>query len=131
MRPGWVKALPVVVAFAGIAIAYGCYVLWPSLPAVFATLFRPIHLLWYRKWYFDELFDAIVVRPSLVIGRGFWKGGDGALIDGVGADGIARATLDIARRAGRMQTGYLYHYAFAMLIGVVALVSWYLFSIVG
>ena len=129
--PGWVKALPVVVGFAGIAIAYGCYVLWPSLPAVFATLFRPIHLLWYRKWYFDELFDAIVVRPSLVIGRGFWKGGDGALIDGVGADGIARATLDIARRAGRMQTGYLYHYAFAMLIGVVALVSWYLFSIVG
>ena len=68
------------------------------------------------------------MRGAFYIGRGFWKAGDGALIDGVGPDGLAAATLDLARRVGRLQTGYLYHYAFAILIGVAALVSWYLFA---
>jgi len=61
-----------------------------------------------------------------VLGRGFWKSGDGALIDGVGPDGVAAATLVLARRVARLQSGYLYHYAFAMLTGVVFLVSWYM-----
>jgi NADH-quinone oxidoreductase subunit L len=66
------------------------------------------------------------VRPSFVIGRGLWKSGDGAVIDGVGPDGIAAATLDLARRASRLQSGYVYHYAFAMLIGLVVLATWFL-----
>ena len=84
-----------------------------------------------NKWYFDELYDAIFVRPAFAIGRGLWKGGDGALIDGVGPDGVAAATLRIARGAVRLQTGYIFHYAFAMLIGVLILVTWYLFRVAG
>ena len=64
--------------------------------------------------------------PAFRIGRGFWKGGDGALIDGVGPNGVAAATVDIARRAAKLQSGYVYHYAFAMLLGVCALVTWYI-----
>jgi NADH-quinone oxidoreductase subunit L len=67
------------------------------------------------------------VRTANWLGYGFWKSGDGAIIDGVGPDGVAAATQNLARRASRVQTGYVYHYAFAMLIGVVALLSWYLF----
>ena len=78
-----------------------------------------------NKWYVDELYDIIFVRPARWLGRNLWKTGDGAIIDGVGPDGIAAATIDLARRAGRLQSGYVYHYAFAMLIGVVVLITWY------
>jgi NADH-quinone oxidoreductase subunit L len=125
--PFWVKAAPLVVGLAGIGIAYLFYIAQPALPGMVAARFRGIYLFLLNKWYFDELYDAIFVRPAVFIGRGLWKSGDGALIDGVGPDGIAAATLDLARRASRLQSGYVYHYAFAMLIGVVLLVSWYLF----
>ncbi|HAT36629.1 MAG TPA: NADH-quinone oxidoreductase subunit L, partial [Rhodospirillaceae bacterium] len=80
-----------------------------------------------NKWYFDELYDRLFVKPSFVIGRHLWKSGDGAVIDGVGPDGIASTTLRFSRLASILQTGYVYHYAFAMLIGLVCLVSWYVF----
>jgi NADH-quinone oxidoreductase subunit L len=129
--PFWVKAAPLVVGLAGIGLAYLFYIAQPALPGIVATRFRAIYLFLLNKWYFDELYDAIFVRPAVFIGRGLWKSGDGALIDGIGPDGIAAATLDLARRASRLQSGYVYHYAFAMLIGVVLLVSWYLFVQVG
>jgi NADH-quinone oxidoreductase subunit L len=69
------------------------------------------------------------VRPANYVGRGLWKSGDGALIDGVGPDGVAAAALNLARRATRLQSGYLYHYAFAMLVGVAAFVTWYLLAV--
>ena len=68
------------------------------------------------------------MRPAFRIGRGFWQGGDGAIIDGVGPDGVASAVRDVARRIAGLQSGFLYHYAFAMLIGVAAIVSWYMFT---
>ena len=71
------------------------------------------------------------MRSAKWIGYHLWRGGDGYVIDGFGPDGVAAATVDIARRATRLQTGYLYHYAFAMLIGVAALVTWYLFIMRG
>jgi NADH-quinone oxidoreductase subunit L len=71
------------------------------------------------------------VRSAKWIGHGLWRGGDGYVIDGFGPDGVAATTIDLARRATRLQTGYLYHYAFAMLIGVAALVTWYLFVMGG
>ena len=73
-----------------------------------------------NKWYFDELYDALFVRPAHLLGRGLWKAGDGAIIDGVGPDGVAAATRRPRAARRRLQTGYVYHYAFAMLIGVVA-----------
>ena len=129
--PAWVKYLPLVVGVGGIALAYLMYALVPSLPGLVAARFRVIHTFLVHKWYFDELYDLLFVRPAFVLGRGFWKTGDGALIDGCGPDGLAAATRNLARRAGRAQTGYLYHYAFAMLGGVVVLITWYLFNQVG
>jgi len=126
--PEWVSLAPLVCAVSGIALAYVLYSFLPSLPAAIAGRMRGLYLFLLNKWYFDELYDALFVRPAFVIGRGLWKGGDGALIDGCGPDGVAAATQVIARRVARMQSGYLYHYAFAMLIGVAAFVTWYIFN---
>jgi len=129
--PLWVKLLPLVVGVAGIGLAYVMYLWTTGLPALLADRFRAVYLFLLNKWYFDELYDALFVRPAFVLGRGLWKTGDGAVIDGVGPDGVAAATLNIARRATRLQSGYLYHYAFAMLVGVVALITWYLLTSAG
>jgi NADH-quinone oxidoreductase subunit L len=126
--PLWVKALPVAVALAGIAVAWHFYLRDPNLPARLADHFRGVYLFLLNKWYFDELYDRLFVEPAKRIGRGLWLGGDGAVIDGVGPDGIAAATIELARRAARLQSGYVYHYAFAMLIGVAVLVTYYLLA---
>jgi len=125
--PLWVSLAPLVVGLGGIGLAYVMYIAAPWLPALVAARFRPVYIFLLNKWYFDELYDFLFVRPAQWIGYGLWKGGDGAVIDGLGPDGIATVTRGLARRAGRLQSGYVYHYAFAMLIGVVLLVSWYLF----
>jgi len=129
--PLWVRMLPPVVAVAGIGVAYIMYMLRPGLPAWLVARVRPLYLFLLNKWYFDELYDALFVRPARRLGAGLWRSGDGAVIDGIGPDGIAAVTRNLARRASRLQTGYLYHYAFAMLVGVVGLITWYLFGQVG
>ena len=126
--PGWVLWAPLVAGLAGIGLATVMYLWRTSWPRRTATRLRPLYLFLLNKWYFDELYDRIFVRPALYLGRGLWKAGDQDTIDAVGPDGLAAATRDIARRFGRMQSGYVYHYAFAMLIGVVLLVSWYLLA---
>ncbi|PWC55861.1 NADH-quinone oxidoreductase subunit L [Azospirillum sp. TSO22-1] len=122
--PGWVGTLPIIVGLIGIALAYLLYLLLPRLPGAIASTFSGVHAFLYNKWYFDELYDWAFVRPARWLGHGLWKGGDGALIDGVGPDGLAAATQNVAAKASRMQSGYVYHYAFAMVIGVVTLVVW-------
>jgi NADH-quinone oxidoreductase subunit L len=124
--PPLVRYMPLTVAVIGIAIAYVLYVVDPRLPVRLASEFRALYLFLLNKWYFDELYDWLFVRPAMMIGGGLWKSGDGAVIDGLGPDGVAAVTRDLARQASRLQTGYLYHYAFAMMIGLVALVTWYL-----
>ena len=126
--PLWVKLAPLVAGILGIAGAYWAYVFRPGIPGAMAREMRGLYLFLLNKWYFDELYDFLFVRPSKRIGAFLWKRGDGAVIDGFGPNGIAAVTVDLARRAARLQTGYVYHYAFAMLIGVAAFVSWYLFS---
>src|SRR6266404_904824 len=129
--PAIIPLLPLIAAVSGIAVAYLFYMFRPEWPALLAERFRPIYLFLLNKWYFDELYDRLFVRPAFVLGRGLWKGGDGAIIDGLGPDGIAARTIDLAVRAGRLQSGYVYHYAFAILIGTVIMVSWFLFQSVG
>jgi NADH-quinone oxidoreductase subunit L len=129
--PVWVSYLPLAAGILGIAVAWLAYIVRPGIPAFVTTRFRALYLFLLNKWYFDELYDTLLVRPAMALGVGLWKRGDGAVIDGLGPDGLASATRDIAVRASRLQTGYLYHYAFAMLIGVVALVSWYLLRQIG
>jgi NADH-quinone oxidoreductase subunit L len=129
--PFWVGKLPLAVGLLGIFTAWVAYIWRPELPAATARTFRPIYLLFLNKWYFDEIYDFLIVRPLMALGRGLWKKGDGALIDGLGPDGLATTTRRLSIGASRLQTGYLYHYAFAMLIGVVVLVSWYLLFQIG
>jgi NADH-quinone oxidoreductase subunit L len=125
--PVLVKLAPTVMGLAGIALAYLMYMVMPGLPAALAARFRPVYLFLLNKWYFDELYDFLFVFPAQRLGRLLWRGGDEAIIDRFGPDGIAAATIRLARRASALQTGYVYHYAFAMLIGVVVLITWYLF----
>jgi len=129
--PALVKWSPVIVGGVGFGLSFIFYVLVPTIPGMLAGFFQRTYQFLLNKWYFDELYDAVFVRPAFVLGRGFWKAGDGALIDGVGPDGIAAATRGIAKRMGRLQSGFVYHYAFAMLIGVVVLITWYLLSQAG
>ena len=124
----WVKALPMAVGVLGIGGAFLFYVLRPELPGVLATRARPVYLFLLNKWYFDELYDFLFVRSAKYLGRNLWKQGDGAVIDGIGPDGVAAATLSVARRAVKLQSGYVYHYAFAMLLGLAAIVTWYLIA---
>jgi len=127
----WVKLLPLVVALSGIALAYYLYILRPDLPGLLARRLRPVYLFLLNKWYFDEIYAGIFVRPAQALGASLWHAGDQNIIDGYGPDGVAARTVALARRAGRLQSGYVYHYAFAMLIGVVVFVSWYILTQIG
>ena len=126
--PIWVKTLPLAAGIGGIGLAYWMYMSRPDIPALWAEKLRPLYALSYNKWWFDELYERMFVRPAFYFGYGFWVSGDGALIDGIGPDGIAAITRRIANRASWLQSGYLYHYAFAMLIGVVGIVTWYIYQ---
>ncbi len=121
--PRWVGFAPFVAMLSGLALAYVYYIAVPGFPAATARAFKPVYLFFLNKWYFDELYDALFVRPAFWIGRVLWKGGDGAIIDGT-IDGTGAAVLAGTRRAVGLQTGFVYHYAFAMLIGVAAIMSY-------
>jgi NADH-quinone oxidoreductase subunit L len=122
-----VSALPTLMMLIGAAIAFYFYLRRPDIPQALARWFRPLYLFLLNKWYFDEIYDALLVRPTIWLGRLLWKGGDGWLIDGFGPDGVSARVLDVTRNVVRLQTGYLYHYALAMLIGVAAAVTWFMF----
>ncbi len=124
--PGIIRYLPLLAGFSGLGTAYYFYILNPQLPLRLAQQYRMIYLFVLNKWYFDELYDHMAVRPAMAIGDGLWKGGDQTVIDGLGPNGVAAMTRDLARQASRLQSGYLYHYAFVMLIGLVGFVTWYL-----
>jgi NADH-quinone oxidoreductase subunit L len=126
--PIWVEAAPIVMTIAGFAIAYYYYVVRPELPAQMAARGGLIYTFLYNKWYFDELYDFVFVRPAFWLGRLFWRGGDLGIIDRFGPDGVSLATLVATRGAVLLQSGYVYHYAFAMLIGVVALATWFIMA---
>ena len=126
--PYLVGLLPTVMMALGFLVAWQFYIRQPSLPGELARQHETLYKFFLNKWYFDELYDIIFVRPAIWLGRLFWKRGDGWLIDGFGPDGVSARVLDVTRNVVRLQTGYLYHYAFAMLIGVAALITWFMFS---
>ncbi|MHA1189892.1 MAG: NADH-quinone oxidoreductase subunit L [Alphaproteobacteria bacterium] len=126
--PMWVKASPFMAMVVGFLTAWWFYIRSPATPKALAEQHWGLYRFLLNKWYFDELYDFLFVRPAKAIGRFLWKKGDGWLIDGFGPDGVSARVLDVTARVVRLQTGYLYHYAFAMLIGVAALVSWMMFA---
>ncbi len=124
-----IKYSPIGLALIGILVAWWFYVKNPSIPGRIVGLHREAYLFLLNKWYFDELYDLVFVRPARWLGYLLWKGGDGKIIDGFGPDGISQVVINLARRAVALQTGYLYHYAFAMLIGIVGFVSWFFYAV--
>lgn len=126
--PAWVFWSPTVAMVLGFILAWLFYIRSPDLPGKLAAQNEPLYKFLLNKWYFDELYDFIFVRPAFWLGRFFWKRGDGWAIDGFGPDGVSAWVVDITNRVVRLQTGYVYHYAFAMLIGVAALVTWFMFG---
>ena len=125
--PGWVPLAPTIVGLGGIALAYVMYMFAPSLPGALARAFPGVHRFLLNKWYFDELYDAIFVRPAQALARGFWKIGDVRIIDGV-PNGLAASVAGAARQAVALQTGRVASYAFTMIVGLVVLVSLLLFG---
>jgi NADH-quinone oxidoreductase subunit L len=122
--PFWVKLAPFVAMLAGFFVAYQFYIRSPETPKQLAAQHRGLYAFLLNKWYFDELYDFLFVRPAKRLGTFLWKKGDGWFIDGLGPDGVSARVIDVTRNVVRLQSGYLYHYAFAMLIGVAALVTW-------
>ncbi len=124
--PYWVKYSALVVMLLGFAGAYTAYIAKPDIPARFVATFPALHNFVYRKWYFDELYDAVFVKPSFWLGRQFWKLGDIGTIDRFGPNGIAWVVDRSAVAAKSIQSGYLYTYALIMLLGLVAAVTFVL-----
>jgi len=129
--PAPIKSLPFVMMAIGTVISYLFYIRRPYLPEELATQQPMLYQFLLNKWYFDELYDLVFVNPTKAIGRFLWKYGDGWLIDGFGPDGVSARVLDITRNVVKIQTGYLYHYAFAMLIGAAGLITWFMFGLGG
>jgi NADH-quinone oxidoreductase subunit L len=122
--PALVKWVPFIAMLSGFLLALQFYIRSPETPKALAARHHGLYQFLLNKWYFDEIYDFLFVRPAMWIGRFLWKQGDGAIIDGLGPDGISARVGDVTARVVKLQTGYLYHYAFAMLIGVAALVTW-------
>ena len=122
--PLWVKWAPFAVMLTGFAVAWFAYIRRPEFPAIFTAQAGVLYRFLYNKWYFDELYDFLFVRPAFWIGRLFWKQGDVGIIDRFGPDGAAWVVVQGSRLAQKVQTGYLYSYALVMLLGLVGAVSW-------
>ena len=122
--PKWVKWSPFFAMILGFVTAYWFYIVNPSLPRRLAENQRYLYLFLLNKWYFDEIYDFLFLRPAQWLGRFLWKRGDGAVIDG-GINGLAMGVIPfITRLAGRAQSGYIFTYAFAMVLGIVLLITW-------
>ncbi|MEF2072427.1 NADH-quinone oxidoreductase subunit L [Consotaella aegiceratis] len=122
--PFLIAILPFVMMVIGLVTAWFFYIRSPSTPKALAERHRGLYKFLLNKWYFDELYDRLFVQSAKRVGRFLWKSGDGTVIDGLGPDGVSARVVDIAGRVVRLQSGYIYHYAFAMLIGVVLLITW-------
>ena len=123
--PGWVFYAPFAVMLGGLLWASYWYLRRPDIPATIVANNGVLYRFLLNKWYFDEIYDFLLVRPAMWAGRFLWKKGDGWLIDGFGPDGVASTVMETTKRVVKVQTGYVYHYAFAMLIGIALLVSFY------
>jgi NADH-quinone oxidoreductase subunit L len=122
--PKWVKVAPFAAMLIGLLTAFQFYIRRPDWPRRLAENQRPLYLFLLNKWYFDEIYDFLFVRPTLWLGRFLWKRGDGGTIDGA-INGVAMGVVPFfTRLAGRAQSGYIFTYAFAMVVGIAVLITW-------
>ena len=123
--PLWVKSAPTLAMLAGLGIAWWFYIRAPGAAAALAARHRTLYLFLLNKWYFDELYEFALVRPAKWCGRQLWRRGDGSVIDGALHAVALHAVPTLTAAARRLQSGYLYHYAFAMILGIAFIVSWF------
>ncbi|WP_235815512.1 NADH-quinone oxidoreductase subunit L [Cypionkella psychrotolerans] len=122
--PNWVKVSPFIAMVLGFLLAWKFYIRSPELPGKLAAQQRPLYLFLLNKWYFDELYNVIFVKPAFWLGNFLWKKGDGVVIDGA-LNGVAMGIIPFfTKLAGRWQSGYVFTYAFAMVLGIAALLTW-------
>ena len=126
--PLLVMLTPTLAMAAGFAVAWYFYITNPLVPFGLSKRFRGLYQFLLNAWYFDALYDFLFVRPAQRIGRFLWKTGDGTIIDGIGPDGVAARVIDITNRVVKLQSGYIYHYAFVMLVGVALLITYFIFA---
>lgn len=126
--PKWVKKLPIVVGVLGILLAYFVYIVKDGIADRVKIIFKPIHALFFNKWFFDEIYQAVFVANAWRLGRLFSRYGDKKMIDGLGPDGVASASKLTGGVLSRFQNGFLYHYAFVMIVGLIGLVSWVMYK---
>ena len=108
----------------GAAVAYLFYIARPYIPVELARTQQGLYQFLLNKWYFDELYDRIFVKPTFWVGNALWKGFDDWLVDQTIVEGLGARVKDVTNRVVRLQSGYLYTYAFVMLIGVALLLTW-------
>ncbi|MGI9498744.1 MAG: NADH-quinone oxidoreductase subunit L [Geminicoccaceae bacterium] len=124
--PFWLTLSPTIAMTLGFLIAWYCYMWQPLVPFGLLKRFPATNQFFFHAWYFDALYDFLFVRPAKWLGNFLWKFGDGRIIDGIGPNGVAARVLDITNRVVRLQTGYIFHYAFVMLIGVALLITYFI-----
>ena len=122
--PTWVKLAPFVMMATGFLVAVLFYILSPSIPKRLAERHNWLYRFLLNKWYFDELYEFLFIRGAKGLGKLLWKGGDEGIIDRFGPNGVAARVVALTNRINRLQTGYVYHYAFAMMIGVAILITY-------
>ncbi|MFT6944209.1 MAG: NADH-quinone oxidoreductase subunit L, partial [Yoonia sp.] len=122
--PVWVKLAPFFAMLAGLGLAYQMYIRRPDWPHKLATQQAPLYQFLLNKWYFDEIYNFAIIKPTLALGRLLWKQGDTKTIDG-GINGLAMGIIPFfTRLAGRAQSGYIFTYAFAMVLGIAVMLTW-------
>ncbi|WP_293906980.1 NADH-quinone oxidoreductase subunit L [Phenylobacterium sp.] len=126
--PWWIAQSPLIVSVVGLLVAAYMYILREGMGARLAAQGGPLYEFFYNKWFFDELYQATFVRGAQWLGDLFWKGGDQRIIDGLGPDGISALSVQVGKGVGRIQSGYVYHYAFVMLLGVAGLLTYALWA---
>ena len=127
--PFWVKKLPLLMGLLGIALAYLAYLVKPGIPEKVKSIFKAPYTLFFNKWFFDEIYDALFVKTAFKIGNIFWVSGDQNTIDRLGPDGSAKVTQRLAGIFSRFQSGYVFQYAFVMMIAVIVMISWFVFRV--
>ncbi|HCR85139.1 MAG TPA: NADH-quinone oxidoreductase subunit L, partial [Alphaproteobacteria bacterium] len=124
--PDFVKQLPLIVGAMGFILALIMYIIAPKLPDILVHIFRPLYLLSYNKWYIDEIYNFVLVRPIMAIGRFFWKIVDTKIVDGI-PNGFAAISESFGRRFKALQSGYIYHYSSIMLIGIISVLGYLIY----
>lgn len=126
--PFWVKKLPLLVGTCGILAAFLAYMFYTGIPAATVRILKPLHILFFNKWFFDPIYDAVFVQNTLRGGKFLWLFGDKKVIDGLGPDGVANVTQKTGSLLSKFQSGFVYQYALVMIIALITIISWFVFK---